>query len=65
MFLFKPLVLAKHGGIHAKLVEINGISLFIFVYWTNLAELSFAKVGPHLILMGFVATTLSICEDTT
>jgi hypothetical protein len=28
----------------------------------NVEELSFAQVGPLLILMGFVATTLSICD---
>jgi hypothetical protein len=29
---------------------------------SNVEELSFAKMGPLLILMGFVATTLSICD---
>ena len=28
----------------------------------NLEDLSFAKIGPLLILMGFFATTLSICD---
>jgi hypothetical protein len=39
-----------------------GLLALIFGHGTNLEELSFAKIGPLLILMGFVATTLSICD---
>jgi hypothetical protein len=39
-----------------------GLLALIFGQGTNLEELSFAKIGPLLILMGFVATTLSICD---
>jgi hypothetical protein len=42
-----------------------GLLVLIFGQGTNLEgeeDLSFAKIGPLLILMGFVATTLSICD---
>jgi hypothetical protein len=40
-----------------------GFLALIFGHGTNLEELSFTKIGPLLILMGFVATTLSICDS--
>jgi hypothetical protein len=39
-----------------------GLLALIFGHGTILEELSFAKIGPLLILIGFVATTLSICD---
>jgi hypothetical protein len=39
-----------------------GLLALIFGHGINPEELSFAKIGPLLILMGFVATTLSICD---
>lgn len=39
-----------------------GLLALIFGQGLGLDELSFAKIGPLLILMGFVATTLSICD---
>ena len=39
-----------------------GLLALIFVQGTNLEDLTSVKVGPLLILMGFVATTLSICD---
>ena len=40
--------------------SLMGLLALIFGQDTNLEDLSFAKVGPLLILMGFVATTLFI-----
>jgi hypothetical protein len=42
--------------------SLMGLLALIFGHGINLGELSFAKIGPLLILMGFVATTLSICD---
>jgi len=42
--------------------SLMGLLALIFGQVINLEELSFAKIGPLLILMGFVATTLSICD---
>jgi hypothetical protein len=39
-----------------------GLLALIFGQGINVEELSFSKLGPLLILMGFVATTLSICD---
>ncbi|HEY7573505.1 MAG TPA: hypothetical protein VH796_19260 [Nitrososphaeraceae archaeon] len=39
-----------------------GLLALIFGQGINLEELNFEKIGPLLILMGFVATTLSICD---
>ena len=39
-----------------------GLLALIFGQGTNLEELSLAKIGPLLILMGLVVTTLSICD---
>jgi hypothetical protein len=39
-----------------------GLLALIFGQGMNLEEMSFTKIGPILILMGFVATTLSICD---
>jgi hypothetical protein len=39
-----------------------GLLSLIFGQGTNLEELSFNQIGPLLILIGFVATTLSICD---
>jgi hypothetical protein len=39
-----------------------GLLALITGQGANLDELSFAKIGPILILIGFVATTLSICD---
>jgi hypothetical protein len=42
--------------------SLMGLLALIFGHGINPGELSFAKIGPLLILMGFVATTLSICD---
>jgi hypothetical protein len=42
--------------------SLMGLLALIFGQGINLEELSYAKVGPLLILVGFVATTLSICD---
>ena len=42
--------------------SIIGLLALIFGQGINLQQLSFANIGPLLILMGFVATTLSICD---
>jgi hypothetical protein len=42
--------------------SLMGLLALIFGQGTNLVDLSSAKIGPLLILMGFVATTLSICD---
>jgi hypothetical protein len=39
-----------------------GLLSLIFGQGINSEELSIAKFGPLLILMGFVATTLSVCD---
>jgi hypothetical protein len=39
-----------------------GLLALIFGQGINVEELSFSNLGPLLILMGFVATTLSICD---
>jgi hypothetical protein len=39
-----------------------GLLALIFGEGINLEELSFAKIGPILILIGFMATTLSVCD---
>lgn len=39
-----------------------GLLALIFGEGLNLEEASLAKIGPLLILMGFVGTTLSICD---
>lgn len=39
-----------------------GLLALIFGNGINLQDLSFINIGPLLILMGFVATTLSICD---
>jgi hypothetical protein len=42
--------------------SLMGLLALIFGHGINPEELSFAKIDPLLILMGFVATTLSICD---
>lgn len=39
-----------------------GLLSLIFANGSNSEDLSFEKIGPLFILMGFVATTLSICD---
>jgi hypothetical protein len=39
-----------------------GLLALIFGHGTNLEELSFTKIGSLVILMDFVASTLSICD---
>ena len=71
MFLNQDRELTNNGGIRGKFTKVNRVSLFIFLdrYYSsffgqglNLENLSFTKIGPLLILMGFLATTLSICD---